>query len=90
MISKLTLIAAVVAANEFEEEAELHNNFVDKKWIRDYNWGDGWCSHAGAYTLYADLNGDGTADQTCHDNKGNHWHRLADKKGNLGAGIYSP
>jgi len=32
MISKLTLIAAVVAASEFEEEEELHNNFVHRKW----------------------------------------------------------
>ena len=50
MLAKLTLIAAVVAANEIEEEEELHNHFVAKKFTRAYKFGTGWCNHAGAYT----------------------------------------
>merc|ERR1712196_501962 len=34
-----------------------------------------WCSHAGSYTQYADLNGDGKYDITCNDNQGRHWSR---------------
>lgn len=50
MLAKLTLIAAVAAAHEIEEEEELHNHFVARAWTRSYKFGTGWCGHAGAYT----------------------------------------
>merc|ERR1712153_130815 len=40
----------------------------------------GWCGHAGAYTQYADINGDGKVDMTCDDTLGRHW--TAYSKGN--------
>jgi len=89
MLAKLTLIAAVAAANEIEEEEELHNHFVARKWTRAYKFGTGWCGHAGAYTQYADLTGDGRADQTCSDHLGRHWHRAAYGNGSFGATVYS-
>lgn len=89
MLAKLTLIAAVAAANEIEEEEELHNHFVARKWTRAYKFGTGWCAHAGAYTQYADLTGDGRADQTCSDHLGRHWHRAAYGNGSFGATVYS-
>lgn len=33
----------------------------------------GYCNHRDSYTQWADLNGDGTADMLCDDNKGRHW-----------------
>jgi len=89
MISKLTLIAAVVAANEIEEEEELHNHFVARSFTRAYKFGAGWCGHAGAYTQYADLTGDGRADQTCSDHLGRHWHRMAYGNGSFGGTVFS-
>jgi len=88
MISKLTLIAAVVAANEIEEEEELHNHFVAKKYTRAYKFGDHWCGHPGSYVQYADINGDGRADQTCSDHQGRHWHRLAYGNGSFNKTVY--
>merc|ERR1711935_234900 len=86
---KLALIAAVVAANEMEEEENLHNHFVAKKYTRAYKFGTGWCGHAGAYTQYADLNGEGRADQTCSDHQGRHWHRMAYGNGSFAGTVYS-
>ena len=86
---KLALIAAVVAANEIEEEENLHNHFVARKFTRAYKFGTGWCGHAGAYTQYADLNGDGRADQTCSDHQGRHWHRMAYGNGSFAGTVYS-
>ena len=40
----------------------------------------GWCGHAGSYTQYADVNGDGKVDMTCDDTSGRHW--TAFHKGN--------
>lgn len=41
----------------------------------------GWCSHSGAYALWADVNGDGRADLTCNDSAGRHWIRLSNSNG---------
>merc|ERR1712086_58472 len=86
---KLALIAAVVAANEIEEEENLHNHFVARRITRAYKFGTGWCGHAGAYTQYADLNGDGRADQTCSDHQGRHWHRMAYGNASFAGTVYS-
>jgi len=34
----------------------------------------GWCGHAGSYTQWADITGDGTADMMCDDSAGSHWY----------------
>lgn len=41
----------------------------------------GWCGHPGAYTQYADINGDGKDDIICDDSKGTHWVRLSTVNG---------
>ena len=56
-------------------------------WIRTMNSGKikkdyghvqgGWCAHGGAYTQWADIDGDGKADMICDDSKGNHWIKLS-------------
>jgi hypothetical protein len=89
MISKLTLLAAVVAANEIEEESELHNNFVARAYTRAYKFGAAWCGHPGSYVDYTDLQGDGRSDQICSDTLGRHWHRMAWGNGSYGATVYS-
>jgi len=48
-----------------------------RNWI---DWGlqlTRWCGHGGAYTQYADVNGDKMADMHCDDTRGNHWIILA-------------
>jgi hypothetical protein len=45
----------------------------------------GWCSHRGAKTNWADINGDGKADLLCDDTAGRHWYKLATGNGNFGA-----
>jgi hypothetical protein len=52
-----------------------------------YSYGDGtfqdqglvlnnWCWHKGAYSSFADVNGDGRADFLCDDSDGNHWAKI--------------
>jgi len=41
----------------------------------------GWCSHAGSWTKWADVNGDGKADMICDDNTGRHWFKLSNGNG---------
>jgi hypothetical protein len=89
MFSKLTLLAAVAYADVLEEEEELSNHFVAKRYTRAYKFGAGWCSHAGSYIDYADLNGDGRADQICSDKLGRHWHRMAYGNASFGGSVYS-
>merc|ERR1712086_1025119 len=36
-----------------------------------------WCGHAGSWTTWADINGDGKKDITCNDRLGRHWSRLS-------------
>jgi len=62
---------------------------LPKKYTRAYKFGSGWCGHAGAYTQYADLTGDGRADQTCSDHLGRHWHRRAYGNGSFAGTVYS-
>merc|ERR1712096_30814 len=93
MLSKLALVAAVVAANEetediYEEESELHNHFVARGFTRSYKFGAGWCGHAGSYVSYADINNDHREDQLCSDSMGRHWTRLAYGNGNFGGSVY--
>jgi hypothetical protein len=89
MFSKLTMLAAVAAAAEFEEDSELANYFINPGYTRSYKFGAGWCGHAGSYVDYADLNGDGRADQICSDTLGRHWHRLAYGNGSFAGTVYS-
>jgi hypothetical protein len=37
---------------------------------------EGWCSHSGSYTQWADFNGDGKMDMMCDDSQGSHWSIL--------------
>jgi hypothetical protein len=37
---------------------------------------EGWCSHSGSYTQWADFNGDGKYDMMCDDSQGSHWSIL--------------
>merc|ERR1711966_635415 len=37
---------------------------------------NGWCSHSGSKTNWADINGDGKADLLCDDSAGRHWYKL--------------
>merc|ERR1711998_104725 len=41
----------------------------------------GWCSHHGAKTNWADINGDGKADLLCDDTAGRHWYKLSHGNG---------
>jgi hypothetical protein len=43
----------------------------------------GWCSHAGSYLSWADVDGDGIPDMLCDDIKGNHWASLSDGRGGI-------
>merc|ERR1719454_2507372 len=93
---KTALFAAAVSAapmedfevEVFDEDIELRNYFVARPWSRAYKFGAGWCGHAGSYVDYADLNGDGRADQICSDHLGRHWHRMAYGNASFAGTVY--
>lgn len=52
MISKLTMLAAVVAANDIEEtfeaDTELHSHILKRDILFNNLIHKGWCNHGGA------------------------------------------